>query len=44
VTLLSENVNSFRIRKINSHIEIKIQLLKSKDDINISISKQKVAF
>ena len=44
VSVLALNVNSFRIKKINSHLELKIQMLKSKGDINISISKQKVTF
>ncbi|WP_456479666.1 prepilin-type N-terminal cleavage/methylation domain-containing protein [Nautilia sp.] len=44
VTPLAFNVNSFKVRKINSHLELKLELLKTKSDINISVSKQKVAF
>jgi len=44
VTLLASNVNAFKARKVNSHLLLKIELLKSKADINISVSKQKVTF
>ncbi|WP_457565038.1 type II secretion system protein [Caminibacter sp.] len=44
VTLLAGNVKAFRVRKINSHLELRLELLKQKGDINISVSKQKVAF
>jgi hypothetical protein len=44
VTVLANNVKSFRVRKINSHLVLKIELFKQKGDINISVSKQKVAF
>ena len=44
VTLLSSNIKSFRVKKVNSHLEIKISMFKSKGDINITISKQKVTF
>ncbi|MEO1928113.1 MAG: hypothetical protein ABGX26_05435 [Nautiliaceae bacterium] len=44
VTVLAHNVRSFKIKKVNSHLELEIELFKSKGDINISVSKQKVAF
>jgi len=44
VTLLSSNVKAFFVKKINLHLELKMEFFKSKDDINISVSKQKVAF
>ena len=44
VTLLSSNIKSFIVKKVNSHLEIKISMFKSKGDINITISKQKVTF
>jgi len=44
VTLLSSNIKSFIIKKVNSHLELKISMFKSKGDINITISKQKVTF
>jgi hypothetical protein len=44
VTLFIEDVKSFNIRKVGSHLELKIQLNKIKTDINVSVSKQKVAF
>ena len=44
VSLLSGNVSSFRVKKVNNHLELKIRMQKSKADINISVSKQKVAF
>ena len=44
VTLLATNVKAFRVKKINYHLMLKIEMFKSKADINISVSKQKVAF
>ena len=44
VTLLLNNVNGFKIRSVNSHLEILINMKSRKGDINISVSKQKVAF
>ena len=44
VTLLLNSVNGFKIRSVNSHLEILINMKSSKGDINISVSKQKVAF
>ena len=44
VTVLAHNVRSFKIKKVNSHLELKIEFFKSKSDINISVSKQKVSF
>jgi len=44
VTLLAGNVRSFRVKKINSHLVLKIEMFASKADINISVSKQKVTF
>ena len=44
VTLLAQNVTAFRVRKINSHLVLKITMNKQKADINITVSKQKVAF
>ena len=44
VTLLLNNVNGFKIKSVNSHLVILINMKSSKADINISVSKQKVAF
>jgi type II secretory pathway pseudopilin PulG len=44
VTLLASDVKSFRVKKINYHLMLKLELFKSRADINISVSKQKVAF
>lgn len=44
VSVLAFDVDAFRVRKINNHLEIKIELFKRKGDINISVAKQKVAF
>ena len=44
VTLLSSNIKSFKVKKVNYHLELKISMFKSKGDINITISKQKVTF
>ena len=44
VTVLASNVKAFRVKKINSHLELKITFNKQKGDINITVSKQKVAF
>jgi type II secretory pathway pseudopilin PulG len=44
VSVLSFNVHAFRIRKINSHLVLKITLNKQRADINVTVSKQKVAF
>jgi hypothetical protein len=44
VTVLATNVLAFRVKKINSHLELKITLNRQKADVNITVSKQKVAF
>jgi len=44
VTVLATNVYAFRVRKVNSHLELRITLHRQKGDINITVSKQKVAF
>jgi len=44
VTILAKNVTAFKVKKINSHLELKITFNKQKTDINITVSKQKVAF
>jgi len=44
VTILASNVKAFKVRKINYHLMLKIEEFKSKADINISVSKQKVTF
>ena len=44
VTLLASNITSFKVKKVNYHLEIKTSMFKSKQDINITISKQKVTF
>lgn len=44
VTLLGTNVVAFKVRSVNTHLELKITMFKSRADINVSISKQKVAF
>ncbi|GAB6074017.1 hypothetical protein JCM15786_06740 [Nautilia lithotrophica] len=44
VTLIATNVKAFKVRKINYHLMLKIEMFKSKADINISVSKQKVTF
>jgi hypothetical protein len=44
VTVLSFNTKAFRVRKVNSHLVLKITLNKQKADINVTVSKQKVAF
>ena len=44
VTLLLNNVNGFKITSVNSHLVILINMKSSRADINLSVSKQKVAF
>jgi len=44
VTMVADDVSSFRIRKINSHLVLKLELFENKADINISVAKQKVTF
>jgi len=44
VSVLGMNVSSFYIRKVGEHLELRISLKKQKADINITVSKQKVAF
>jgi len=44
VTLLLSNVKGFKIRSVNSHLELLINMFSKKGDINISLTKQKVAF
>jgi hypothetical protein len=47
VAILTQNVTSFRVKDLNSHLEIKVQLQKSLyrgSDMNITITKQKVVF
>ena len=44
VTLLLSNVNGFKVKSVNSHLVIFINMKSSRGDINISVSKQKVTF
>ncbi|ACM93336.1 hypothetical protein NAMH_1380 [Nautilia profundicola AmH] len=44
VTVLTSNVKAFKVKKINYHLMMKIEMFKSRGDINISVSKQKVIF
>jgi type II secretory pathway pseudopilin PulG len=44
VTALAFDVYGFKVRKVNSHLVLKITLNKQKADINVTVSKQKVAF
>ena len=44
VTVLAENVASFRVKKAGNHLVILLQMQKQKGDINITISKQKVIY
>lgn len=44
VSLILEDVKAFSVRKVNTHLELKVQLSVQRDDINVSVSKQKVAF
>ena len=44
VTLLASNIKSFKVGKVNYHLVIKASMFKSKKDINITVSKQKVTF
>ena len=44
VTVLAQNIGGFHIKKVNYHLEMLLTFFKSRGDINISISKQKVAF
>jgi prepilin-type N-terminal cleavage/methylation domain-containing protein len=44
VTILAQNVNGFKFKKVNSHLEMFFTFFKKKGDINITISKQKVVF
>jgi len=44
VTVMAQNIGGFKIKKINSHLEMMFTFIKNRGDINISISKQKVAF
>jgi hypothetical protein len=47
VAILAQNITSFRVKDLNTHIEIKVQLQKSLyrgSDKNITITKQKVTF
>ena len=44
VTLLSSNIKSFSVKKINSYLEFKVLMFKVKGDINITISKKRVIF
>jgi type II secretory pathway pseudopilin PulG len=43
-TVLAFNVYGFKVRKVNSHLVLKITLNRKKADMNITVSKQKVAF
>jgi len=46
-SILAQNVASFRVKEVNSHLELRIQFEKSLfkgSDMNMSITKQKVAF
>jgi prepilin-type N-terminal cleavage/methylation domain-containing protein len=44
VTVLAQNVNGFKFKKVNSHLEMFFTFKKSRGDINITVSKQKVVF
>ena len=44
VTVMAQNVSGFKVKQINAHLELMFTFFKSRGDINISISKQKVAF
>jgi len=44
VTVLAQNVGGFHFKEVNSHLEMLFTFFKSRGDINISISKQKVVF
>ena len=44
VTVLAENVKAFKVKAVNEHLELKITMKKIKDDINITVSKQKAVF
>ena len=44
VTIISQNVKGFKIKKVKSHLEMIFTFFKSRGDINISVSKQKVTF
>jgi prepilin-type N-terminal cleavage/methylation domain-containing protein len=44
VTVLAQNVKGFKFKKVNSHLEMFFTFFKSRGDINISVSKQKVVF
>jgi type II secretory pathway pseudopilin PulG len=44
VTVLAQFVYGFKIRKVNSHLEMFFTFLKQRGDINVTVSKQKVVF
>ena len=44
VTILMEHVKTFRVKSVNSHLELLLEINDSKDGIDIHISKQKVVF
>jgi prepilin-type N-terminal cleavage/methylation domain-containing protein len=44
VTVLAQNISGFKIKKVDSHLEMFFTFLKHRGDINITISKQKVVF
>jgi len=44
VTILAEHIDAFRVKEVNSHLELKLEMKQKKGDITISVSKQKVAF
>jgi hypothetical protein len=47
VSILAQNVTSFRVKDLNTHLELKVQLQKylyRGSDKNITITKQKVTF
>ena len=44
VTLLASNIKAFNVKKVNYHLKFNVSMFKSKGDINITISKQKVTF
>jgi len=44
VTLLAKKVKGFSLSQINTHLEFKVEFGVKKDDINISVTKQKVMY
>ena len=44
VSILMDGVKTFRVRSVNSHLELLLEVNKTKNGISIYISKQKVVF